>query len=685
MCGVWTRTHFDRPVGTEELLHPVRSLWHRGPDDYRWFADDRVGMLHTRLSIIDLEGGAQPLVSHDQRWIGIVNGELYDYEEIRERLGERGVTCKTKSDSEVLLNLFALDGAAGLASVSGEFAFIFYDRLDRKIHFGRDPFGVKPLFFENRPGRFTLASEMKALSDETPVFDQTYVNMFLAKTVVPPRTCLEGVEHAWPGRLYSLDLNTRRLQSVAYHRLPLSQDRPLRGQEAQEAFEHEIRGAVKRRLRADVDVGCYLSGGVDSALIAALAADLGAKPHAFTAAFRDRDFDESREAARIAADLGLRHSTVEFTSRNFMESLLRSIVAFENPVGNPHGAAKNLLSSLARQHVKVVLTGEGADEWFGGYAYLRSRKIQDFAHHHPRLAANALKIFMEREGTRNVGHLEGGSEAFRDVAAEYFGGVSPALLGRLPKRRWFKYLTGQELDTLVPEICASLAERMNEEIGGDSPVAVSSRHTSWNTNTWVSVRTDLLHYILANVGDRQEMANSIEGRTPFLDRKVVSVACRISEQDLLSGLREKAVVRRTAAKYLRSEHHRRGKKPFFAPIKYIYLRENREALRHYIAQAKSATPWLPWRNIDHLLQEPFGQKGAALASQIISLQLTFFSLGVLHEKLRDHSSVEGLGGGNGVDPRPKSIGDLIPHRMFIEPPAGPTGSFPHVSRWLGGA
>lgn len=626
MCGVWARTRFDRPVALEELLYPIASLRHRGPDGYGWFADDDIALVHTRLSIIDLEGGGQPLVSFDKRWVGIINGELYDYEAIRDRLIGKGITFETRSDSEVLLNLFALEGAASLAGLSGEFAFVFYDRLEKKISFGRDPIGAKPLFLERRPDSFTLASEIKALQDEIPNFNPLFVNSFLAKTLAPQQTCLMNVEHVWPGRVYTFDLKSKKLDFYIYQNLPLFEKRDLSTEEAEERLDTELRQAVRRRLRADVDVGCYLSGGIDSALITSIAVDLGAKPKAFTVGFADRDFDETSEAAHIASDLGIEHSVVRMSGRNFMPSLIESIVAYENPVSNPHGAGKNLLAAHAAKSVKVVLSGEGSDEWLGGYSYMRIRKIKKFESTHPHFAKNALKQYLNLEMGSDLQYLGGTAENFAPIAKKHFNGLSPSTLSRLTKQRAYRYMTNGNLMDLVDSNCKVLATQLRLE----NP---NFQFSDTDLNLWIGARTDLLQYILANVGDRQEMSHSIEGRTPFLDIKVVKLASQIREKDLIRGLTEKYILRRVGKKYLHSIHTRRNKKAFFAPMKYLYLRENKESIDAYIEAARAHTPWLNWKHIDHLLKNP-KRHASALENILFSLRTTLFSLGVLSQHLR---------------------------------------------------
>lgn len=655
MCGIWTRATSKRPIRKEELIFPVKMLAHRGPDSYGWFADERIAMVHTRLSIIDLNGGAQPFESFNKDYLGIVNGELYDYQVHRERLIAKGVKFKSHSDSEVLLNLFAVEGENALRGLSGEWAFIFYNQKSQQIHFARDPHGVKPLFYHWTDDSFSLASEIKALADEKPVLSEDYVKTFMARTLMPRGTALDQCFHVLPGRLYTFDIETQKLTSKVVDPLPLGLPRTLKGPEAIEATYEALKGAVKRRLVADVEVGCYLSGGVDSALTTALAVELGAKPKAFTVGFADRDFDEKEVAAKIAKHLGIEHHVCQMNSKNFMSSLVQSIVAFENPVTNPHGAAKNLLSSMASKHVKVVLSGEGADEWFGGYAYLRIRKIQHFAQRHPQLGARLMDEFMRQENGRSMNHLDGRSTANKDLFEKYFFGQQPAVLGRLSKHRAYTYLTGDSLTERLDHMCSELSTMIRE----DWP-SYGKNSSAWDLNTWFGARVDLLHYILANVGDRQEMSHSLEGRTPFMDPQVIQTAASIQENTLLKTLNEKYVLKKVAGRLFPKEIAERPKHPFFAPIKYFYLRENQEPIRQYIETAREATPWLAWKNIESLLQRSASMQ-APLEGFRNSTKMLLFSLGVIVEHLRQDPPLV---------PRgfhiPKSVDDLLPFQYQKE-------------------
>lgn len=633
MCGVWAKMKRTGEVSRAELVRPVQMLAHRGPDGYGWFLENSTALVHTRLSIIDLEGGKQPLYTEDGSVVGIVNGELYDHQAIRDELENSGVRFATRSDSEVLLQLFAKRGAAGLRGLKAEFAFIFHDRRAKRLYFARDQHGVKPLYMKLDAEQISLASEIKALLDGPAEFDQEYLLRYFARVLTPPRTAIAGVEHVLPGRLYCFDQTTWQLSWQPLDPLPLFAKRDLRGEDAVEKFESELTAAVKRRLIADVEIGAYLSGGIDSAMIAAVAAANGARLKTFTVGFDDERFDESAQAHAIADKLGLEHFDIRLSNRNFFESLLHSIRAFEGPISNPHGAAKNLLSSLASRHVKVVLTGEGADEWLGGYAYQRIAKLRRFEETHPRFANGAMQAFLGKEGGANLNHLAGLNVDPELAGAGSFFGYSPSLLGRLPRRRLYRYLTDTDLLPVGHRALDDLRTYLVEETGLNAATFADTSVSRNDVDVWMALRTDLLSYILANVGDRQEMAHSLEGRTPFLDLNVISVAAQLHPHELISGLQEKALLRRVGRRYLPIEMTRQRKKPFFSPLKYFFAGRFQPEIENYLLSARDAAPWLPWSRLQRALTA--GARGPKRPSDrlLAYLRLTLFSVGVLREHL----------------------------------------------------
>lgn len=654
MCGIWGRFTDEREISREELVHPVRTLAHRGPDSYGWFLEPHAALVHTRLSIVDLSGGAQPLLSHDNRYIGIVNGELYDYHQHRLALEAKGVAFRTQSDSEVLLNLFATGGASALGSLSGEYAFIFVDREEGSVYFGRDLHGVKPLFFSQQGRELTLASEVKALSSEKPKLDPMFIDRFLAKMVIPPRTAIEGAFHVLPGRLYRFRPATGEVTWVAMQRLPFSAERPIHLPEAIERLREELSASVRRRLVADVEVGCYLSGGLDSALVAALMVQNGARPKAFTVGFTEAAFDERHKAARIAQHLGIPHHVTELNESNFLASFIRSIVAYENPVANAHGAAKNLLSALASQSVKVVLSGEGADEWFGGYAYFRIKKLKEFTRRHPKISGKALAQLLAKENPEGSRHLGGTSSAYDSMAAHYFDGIAPAIFGRLPSNDSFELIAGQPIAPLLEGSLQDLSSYYRDDVDPRTS-------TEDNVNMWAALRTDLLHYILSNLGDRQEMSNALEGRTPFLDSKVAGLAAQLDASCLLKSLVEKQVLREIAGPLLPSAVRNEKKYAFFSPMQYLSLPAVKTAMDDYIAIARKEMSWLPWARLNAFVTDRHGAADSFAHPFRKTLRVAFFSAGVLVDQLR----VPQLPNPRGYR-LPESAADLAPYQRVVE-------------------
>ncbi|MBP7843270.1 MAG: asparagine synthase (glutamine-hydrolyzing) [Proteobacteria bacterium] len=634
MCGIWASSqHKTRELALSGISRAVRALAHRGPDNYGFFQDPEISLVHTRLSIIDLSGGGQPLESFDNRYIGIVNGELYDFEKIRDELEKNNIFCKSRSDSEVLLNLFASQGSSCLAKLSGEFAFIFYDKKEKLLFFGRDQYGVKPLFIRRVDNEIRLGSEMKSLIDNEGelAYDSQYVQQFLSGLMIPPRTFLKGIEHVLPSRVYCFNLKTKKLSFENYKKFFENRnghERTIKASEAIEKVGVELNAAVKRRLRSDVPVGAYLSGGIDSALITSLICENGAKLKTFTVGFEQKEFDESEKAAEVARFLGLEHNKIILNQENYMPSLKRSILAFENPIYNTHGAAKNLLAHLASQSVRVVLSGEGSDEWFAGYPYLRINKILEFNKRHPRFALDDLSLFYKREGSTAKGHLDSSAENFSELVNKYFPQHHPALLRRIIEQRHLRLLVSAQPESVIETALSDLSSYFEEDFG-----ASAENRRQFDVDLWMGLRTDLLHYILSNVGDRQEMSHSLEGRTPFLDTRVTDLAQKLDPSVLIRGLNEKFILKHLTVGRLPKSLLKRRKFAFFAPTQNLFTDRNNEELISYVKVAQEKVDILPWQRINKVIEADPDE------SRKQNLLTSFYSMGVILSHLKeDHCS-----------------------------------------------
>ena len=370
MCGIFGYINPLKALTKEELLKVIKTLLHRGPEEQGiWQSDDAtVGLCHTRLAIIDLCGGHQPLVSQDESIHAVVNGEFYEYEKIREELIAKGYAFRTHTDSEILIALYQEYGTNCLFHLRGEFAFILWDENKKQLFAARDRFGIKPLFYTKYNGGLYLASEIKALLKlGIPAIWNVDAVLAMMYLVFPQdSTIFKDIYAIKPG--YFLIAKDSDVTFEKYWDLNLAKtsELPTEYNEAEyiKIFRKKLEDAVKIRLKADVPVGCYLSGGLDSSAIFALASQIHHKPvKAFSIAFDNPLFDESKFAKEMAQHIGSEYHEVRITQKDMAENFSDTIWHTEYPFLNAHVVAEYLLSKLVSEaKFKVVLTGEGADE-----------------------------------------------------------------------------------------------------------------------------------------------------------------------------------------------------------------------------------------------------------------------------------------------------------------------------------
>lgn len=377
MCGIAGGTEAD-----ESLLKAFSSgLRHRGPDDEGIWLEQGMGLAHTRLAIIDTsQGGHQPMASPCGRWIIAYNGEIYNYRDLRAELEGCGNVFRSTSDTEVLLALLARDGTAGLNRLAGMFAVALWDRQQRELLLVRDRLGIKPLVYaELRGGHLAFASEISTLRFHPELrdsgVDAEAVSEYLACLYVPaPRTALRGISKLAPGHY----LRWRKGQTVVerWWKPEYIGGRQMTVDEATDQLMPLLRGVVAQHTVADVPVGCFLSGGIDSSVIGALMAEearrVGAPPvRTFTMTFSEAAYDEREAAAVVARHIGSVHTELPATPARIMERLPVLTRAFGEPFGNPTALLIDDLSAKAREHVSVALAGDGGDEVFAGYPRYR--------------------------------------------------------------------------------------------------------------------------------------------------------------------------------------------------------------------------------------------------------------------------------------------------------------------------
>lgn len=558
MCGFagYLDLRRQRPAEREILGRMAETIVHRGPDSSGYFLEGPLGLAFRRLSIIDLKGGNQPMTNEDDSIVLVCNGEIYNYRELQAGLEEKGHVFRTRSDVEVLLHLYEEKGVAFLNELNGQFAFAIYDRNTKQLFLARDQVGINPLYYTIADGVLIFASEIKAILEYPTVrreVDLTGLDQTLSfPGVVSPRTMFKGIASLKSGHYLTVndsDLRVREYWDLDYPRVgELAYDKP------ESYYVAELRNllgqAVKYRLQADVPVGFYLSGGLDSSLIAALIhnGSPNGRRHSFSINFTERDISEAKYQKLMARQVGSEHHEILFNWAEISERLPLMVHHCECPVKETFNTCSLALSEAAKAAgVSVVLAGEGADELFAGYVGyrfdrlgLRNAKPYD------------LETILEDELREK---LWGDKDLFYETDQHALREVKTAI-----------YSAG--VNELFDEFECLNFELVNKE-------RLSERHPI-HQRSYLDFKLRLSDHLLSEHGDRMALANSVEGRYPFLDINLIEF-CRSIPPDLkLNHFSEKYIVKKTAEGLVPQEIINREKFGFRAPGSPYLLRQGVE-------------------------------------------------------------------------------------------------------------
>ena len=569
MCGIVAIFSHCEPISEAVLQQATRSLYHRGPDGQRyWIARDRrVALGHARLSIIDLTTGDQPISSEDELTRIVVNGEFYGYESIQRELELAGHRLRTRSDSEIALHLYEDIGPQCLHRLRGEFAFVLWDERRRTLFAARDRFGIKPLFYALHRGALYFASEVKALfvAGVPARWDAESVYHSVEFSGHQARTLFEGVRQIPPGHYLLATEEHVQLNQYWDFDYPTAAVTTAPRSDADYAAElrQTLEEAVRIRLRADVPVGCYLSGGLDSSAILGLAARHHSEPiRAFTLTFDHAEYDEGEVAREMASQGGAEFFPIPIRQSDLADHFADAIVQSETLCVNAHGVAKYLLSRAVRDAgYKVVITGEGSDEILGGYAHFRRDMVLYNREGQDPTAVAGLLAELERLNpvsrglllphgkagpletvSRLLGFVPSWIETFSARAEKMRALLASDFLEKFGQREGFR--------TLFSEI------DVHGQLAGREPL---------HQSLYLWAKTGLPTYILTMLGDRMEMAHSIEGRVPFLDHRVVEVISSQPVSQKIRGMTEKYVLREAVRDVISETVYRRQKHPFLSP------------------------------------------------------------------------------------------------------------------------
>jgi asparagine synthase (glutamine-hydrolysing) len=562
----------DASVELEKVVRQmVATLWRRGPDAEGVYVAGKTALGHRRLRVIDLAGSAQPMVTRDQSLAMVFNGEIYNYRELRAVLVERGSIFQTEGDGEVILEGYRTWGDRVLDKLRGMFAFAIWDRERERLFAARDHLGVKPLYYFRNGEILAFASEMKALREHPAApernVDLEAVGLYLQCQFIPsPRTIWQGISKL--PAAHALSFEGDRLEVWRYWSPDFKAKLDLDEANAAEQTEAALREAIMGMLVADVRLGAFLSGGLDSSLVAALMTELRGGPiETFNLGFANTSAaSEHREAERVARHLGSRHHCLMIEPQQALERFDDLAEIYDEPLADTAALPTLALSALARRHVTVVLTGEGADELFSGYRNYHTRMREEYQWTRwlgsPFSPVRWLVPLLPMKARANrVLSAAAVPLAQRHVTipkllheAELAGASTKAFASRLA------------------ECLSAIAGRHFEECNS------ADYH---DRIMWVDTRLWLPDDLLTKV-DRATMAHSLEARVPYLDHRFVEFAARLPCQYKQRGHERKLILRRIAAKYLPPEIIHRGKQGFVLPVKEWLAGELRGHLHEHL-------------------------------------------------------------------------------------------------------
>ncbi len=586
MCGI-AGIYFqnkNRTVEKNILNQMISTLDHRGPDDRGYYIYNNIGLGHSRLSIIDLKSGQQPIYNEDKSIVIVFNGEIYNYPELTKDLKKRNHHFYTKSDTEVIVHAYEEWGTDCFKHFNGQFAIALWDNRKQQLLLARDRVGIRPLFYSALNNRkLVFASEIKAIfchPEIVPKIDIAGINQIFTLWVnIPPQTVFQNIQELSPGHFLLASSRGIKISCYWKPQYPYLHDydnKPIIYY--QEKLEELLLDSVSIRLRADVPVASYLSGGIDSSIISAIVKKYhNNELKTFSVTFSDTDFDERKYQTEMVDYLGTDHRIVEATYDNIGKSFSDVVWFAEKPLIRTAPAPLYLLSKLVNENnIKVVLTGEGADEVFGGYNIFKEDKIRRFLAKFPE--SNFRSLLLSRLYpyiNKNSSSAQNFWQLFfkknlADIENPYYSHMI----------RWNN--TSQIKKFLTGDLQSQLKQR--EQIFEDLDQFVDPEIVKWHPFSraqYLEMQLFMPGYLLSSQGDRMMMGHSVEGRFPFLDHRIIEFANTIPPEFKMKVLNEKYILKKTFGHLLPDSIIHRNKQPYRAPI-YQCLKKNNNSIAEHI-------------------------------------------------------------------------------------------------------
>ncbi len=644
MCGIAGIINFKNREDMLPLLEQmVDFLHHRGPDAKGYYNNGPAGLAHARLSIIDLHTGDQPIFNEDKTICVVFNGEIFNFPELRNSLKLKGHIFSTKTDTEVLVHLYEELGEDMLCELNGQFAFALWDIKKETLLFGRDRVGIRPLFYYLKNDRLLFGSEIKAIfADKTVprnIDKETLSDIFTCWSAFGVRTAFENVFQIPPGHFAIF--SSKGLKIKRYWQLSFGAEMDHKNKSVDDWAQELnllLTDAAKIRLRADVPVGCYLSGGIDSTYISSLVKNnFNNQLKTFSVAFMEKRFDES-EFQRIAVkSLKTDHSYVHCTNKDIAELFPRVLWHTETPLLRTGPVPLFQLSELVKKNnFKVVLTGEGADEIFAGYNIFKEDKVRRFwaknpdSTLRPKLLKKLYPYIFSGNDSRAKMFLENFFKKGMQETSEPFYSHSLRWQNTAALHNFFSKDL-RETTCSLSRFCEKFTESLPSKFMSWSPM---SRAQYTESTIFMS------NYLLSSQGDRMAMGNSVEGRYPFLDHRVIEFACSIPPKYRMHGLKEKFVLKHAAKKIIPKELIERPKQPYRAPITESFFDKSAPLYVKELLSEKSIHQkgYFDYKKVARLVGKCIQNKG-----KLLSERENMAIVGILSTQLLDEMYIKKLG------------------------------------------
>jgi len=584
MCGVAGIVDYRGKAASKPAIESMLcAINYRGPDESGIYCSPFAAIGNVRLSIIDLAGGQQPLSDPSGRFWIVFNGEIFNYPELREILLKKGHHFSTQSDTEVLVQLFAAYGKSCLSMLNGQFAFAIWDKVKEEIFIARDRIGIRPLFYNLSGNGFSFGSEIKSLLAQNTISPGLSVKnlsqIYTFWTAITPGTAFRDIFELSPGHF--LTYSREGIKIEKYWDLKFNGiDNSLTLEKSLEQFHELFYDAVRIRLRADVEVAAYLSGGIDSSSTVAYIKDI--EPgvlNTFSIGFDDRDFDESSYQNEAVRYFDTRHKSITCTSEEISQSFPKVIWHTETPVTRTAPAPMFLLSRLVRENnIKVVITGEGADEMLAGYDIFKEAKIRRFWARQPDSAIRPRLL------TKLYPYLPQMKQANPAILKMFYGYKLEEI-----DNPFYSHLLRWNNSNHIKK---HFSNDVKSELNGYSPLGsleekIPEGFEKWGfleKSQWLETSIFMSGYLLSSQGDRMAMANSVEGRYPFLDYRVIEFCNRLPGDLKLNGLNEKYLLKKLMKNKIPESIIKRSKQAYRAPIKSaFFLNKQPEYIREMLS------------------------------------------------------------------------------------------------------